>query len=459
MRNAILNAALVSEAPTAERPAADQTPRLAYVLKAYPRASEPFILSEIHRLETLGVALRLFAVKPAEPADRIPRHAVIDLIRAVPEYLTETGSTRSVSAMAWLRQHFPRFWPAWKRVARRHPWGMAQSVAMLFAELARSRRTVERRVKRTLLREFLHAVELVDRLASTPSIRHLHAHYAHGATSVVRFATRMRGGSFSFTGHAKDLYADSANRGGALRRKLDAARFVVTCTEANRQMLKALAPSATVHRFYHGLNADFSALLESRTPPLREDRRFRILGVGRLVRKKGFDLLIEAAALMVGRGIPLEVAIVGPDGDHAGEVRQLIAERGLGSIVSFMGPQDQQTLFDEYHRAHVFCLPCRVLDDGDRDGIPNVLLEAMACGTPVVTTPVSGIPELVRHESNGLLVEPDSAVSLADALTRAYSEPLLRHRLGEAARRAVDEQFAGDRQAARLASLFLETVL
>lgn len=436
----------------------DDSAHLAYVLKAYPRASEPFILSEIHRLEARGVHLRLFATKPAEAADREPRHAVIDAIRAIPEYLTPTPSTRAMPLDQWLTRTLPLFWPAWRRVALGHPWGMARALRTLAGELAHSRRRPEGRVRGSVVREFLHGVELADRLASTPTVRHLHAHYAHGATSVARFATTMRGGSFSFTGHAKDLYADSANRGGALRRKLDSARFVVTCTATNQQMLQALAPQARVHCFYHGLNSDFSVLLKDRQPPPREVDRFHVLAVGRLVRKKGFDLLIEAAASMRQDGIPIEVTIVGQDGDHGQEIRQLIEQWGLSSVVSLAGPRSQTALFDAYHRASVFCLPCRVLDDGDRDGIPNVIVEAMACGTPVVTTAVSGIPELVQDEHNGLLAQPDSASSLAATLTRAYRDPVLRHRLGHAAREVVLERFEGERQAARLATLFLETV-
>lgn len=433
-------------------------PRLAYVLKAYPRASEPFILSEIHRLEALGVCLRLFATKPAEPSDRVPRHAVVDAIRAVPEFLSPTSSTRTVPLRAWVQAHLPVFWPAWRRVARRHPWGMVRALSTLALELQRSQQESAGRVRRAFVREFLHGVELADRLASSPTIRHLHAHYAHGATSVAWFATRLRGGSFSFTGHAKDLYAADANRGGVLGRKLASARFAVTCTETNQRMLRDLAPEAAVHCFYHGLNADFSDLLRHRQPLPRVADRFRVLAVGRLVRKKGFDVLINAAAALRRSGVPIEVVIIGQRGDHELELQHLIAHHDLDSVVTLMGPQDQATLYDEYHKASVFCLPCRVLDDGDRDGIPNVLVEAMACGTPVVTTPVSGIPELVRDGRNGLFAEPDDVASLTAALAQAFGDPPLCARLGLAAREAVHEHFEGDRQAARLAMLFLETV-
>lgn len=433
-------------------------PRIAYVLKAYPRASEPFILSEIHRLETLGVPLRLFATKQAEAYDRLPHHPVIDRIQAVPEFLSATTSTSEGTVGRWLRGHWPLFAHAVRRVSLRHPLGTLRAFTSLAVELMRSRWARRGRIRRTYIREFLHAIELVDRLHDTPSVRHLHAHYAHGATTVAWFASRITGCSFSFTGHAKDLYNDNANPGNVLRRKLGSARFALTCTEANQQMLRALAPHSTVHCVYHGLNADFAELLRHRQPTPRQHRCFRVLSVGRFVRKKGFDLLIEAVARLTREGVPIEVTIIGGDGDHGVEIRELIRDRGLADVVSLGGPRAQRELFDEYHRAHVFCLPCRVLEDGDRDGIPNVLMEAMACGTPVLSTNISGIPEMVRHGENGWLVPPDDVDALTAALRLAHRDRSLLHRLGDEARRTAAQRFDGDQLARRLATLFEEAV-
>lgn len=437
---------------------ADAAPRIAYVLKAYPRASEPFILSEIHRLEALGIPLRLFATKPAEGDDQLPRHAVVDRIRAVPEFLTATGSTSVGTATGWLRLHWPLFVDAFGRVCRRYPRGAAKSVARLCAELIRSRFDGQGQMKRTYLRDFLHAIELVDRLRETPSVRHLHAHYAHGATTVAWFASQIAGLTFSFTGHAKDLYNAAENPAGVLRRKLGSARFALTCTEANQKMLQTLVPASTVHCVYHGLNADFAQLLTKRPVPPREPRPFRVLSVGRLVRKKGFDLLIEAVAQLVHEGVAIEVSLIGNEGDHGPAIRRLILDRGLSDVVSLSGPRQQRELFDEYHRAHLFCLPCRVLEDGDRDGIPNVVMEAMACGTPVLTTNISGIPEMVRHGQNGLLVPPDDVDALTRALRAAASDPDRLRQLGDGARRTAFERFDGDRLAKQVAALLLEAV-
>ena len=263
---------------------------------------------------------------------------------------------------------------------------------------------------------------------------------------------------FSFTGHAKDVYSAKLNPGGLLRRKLLAARFVVTCTEANRTHLLGLAPTARVHRVYHGLNADFARLLAERHDPAARNGSFRVLSVGRLVEKKGFDILVAAQAALAARGVPAETTIAGDgDGeDFADALRRLIERHGLG--VCLPGVMSQAALFEEYRRASVFCLPCRVLDNGDRDGIPNVIVEAMAAGLPVVTTPISGIPEIVEDGVNGLLVEPDNAEGLADALFRLYTDPGLRARLAAAGESTVRERFDGERLAGRVAALFREAL-
>jgi glycosyltransferase involved in cell wall biosynthesis len=265
---------------------------------------------------------------------------------------------------------------------------------------------------------------------------------------------------FSFTGHARDIYTEKLNPGGLLPRKIRAARFVVTCTEANRRHLLGLVDGAEVHRVYHGLNADFAGLLADGGEPPSRNGRFRVLAVGRLVEKKGFDVLVEAVALLADRGVPVEAAIVGhpaPLEPGVGpELERAVSELGLEERVRLLGSMTQAQLFDEYRRASAFCLPCRVADSGDRDGIPNVMVEAMACGVPVVGTEVSGLPELVRSGRNGLLVPPDDPEAVADALAHLHGNPGFARALGSRAEATVRERFDGDRLARELAALFHE---
>ena len=431
--------------------------QVAYVLKGYPRLSEVFITSEIYRLERLGLPLRLYVLKAA---DEDVQHDVVRRVRVRPDYLQQTTSLSGTGLVRWLGANLGLFRPALLRTARHHPVGTVRAAGQALAQAVRARRDFLAAPRKIYLKEFLLAVDLADRLAGAGDVLRLHAHFAHGTTTVTWLTSTITGIPFSFTGHAKDLYTEELNPAGLLRRKMDAASFVVTCTDANRRHLESLGSSTPVHVVYHGLNADFEQLLASGAEQLaasaaaRAERpRPRLLAVGRLVRKKGLDTFVDACAVLSSRGVDFEAVIAGEPGDHEEEVRARVTAAGLEERVSFLGPLTQPGLFAEYQRASVFALPCRVLEDGDRDGIPNVLMEAMACGLPVVTTGVSGITELVRNGENGLIVEPDRPVELADALHRLIKDPELAGHLAERGRSTISERFDAATTAAQMASL------
>jgi glycosyltransferase involved in cell wall biosynthesis len=455
----------------------DRTPResIGYVLKGYPRISELFIASEIWRLEQLGLPLRLFVLKPA---DETEHHPVVEKIEATPSYLPDCTSLSGVPVRQWLKENFAQFRPALVRVARRHPVRTLRAAGAAAGQSWRARDGW--RPRSIYLKEFLQAADLADRLAQAKDVRHLHAHFAHGTTTVTWLAAKLASLPFSFTGHAKDIYRESLNPAGLLRRKMQAASFVVTCTGANREHLLQVEPNADVHLVYHGLNADFADLLpqpavaEPVPVPVREGALaaastgpagtarllaepdgtpLRVVAVGRMVPKKGFDLLVEAVAGLYDRGVELELVIAGEDGPEAETVRRLVADR-CPDLVHFTGPLSQCELLTLYRGADVFALACRVDGDGDRDGIPNVMVEAMAAGLPVVSTAVSGIPELVRDGENGLLVPPEDPAALASALHRLAADVPLRDRLAAAGRATVAERFDGDVLARRMAGLF-----
>ena len=428
-----------------------------YVLMGYPRLSETFITSEVHRVERAGVPVRLFVIKPVEARERHHRHPVVDAIAARPLYLPDTSSL-TAPLHRWRPRHLKPFAPALRRIARRRPRGLARALTTAGRQALRDRRTPLSGPRKVYVKEFLQAVALADAVLATPEVRHLHAHFAHGTTTVTWHAATIAGLPFSFTGHARDIYAPQLNPHGWLRRKLLAARFAVTCTAANVAHLNAIAPEAEVHLVYHGLNADFARMVREAHPAgPSPNGTLRVLGVGRLVAKKGFDVMVEACAELRRRDVAFEAMIVGQDDKHGGVVRERIAALDLGDSVALPGPMGQAELLREYRRAGALCMPCRVLDD-DRDGIPNVLVEAMAAGAPVVATGVSGIPELVSHEVNGLLVEPDDPAALAGALIRIHRDRELAQRLAAAGRRTVEERFDGDVLARRLADLFQEAL-
>jgi glycosyltransferase involved in cell wall biosynthesis len=428
---------------------------VAYVLKGFPRMSEMFIASEVYRLEQLGVPLRLFVIKPA---DETRHHGLVGRIRTRPVYLPPTASLSATPLRRWLKAHLKEFVPGLRGVARRRPVGLLRAACAAFKQAVRARRDFRSWPRKVYLKEFLQAAVIADGVLGSPDVRHLHAHFCHGATTVTWLASLMTGLPFSFTAHAKDIYCESLNPAGLLRRKMRAARFVVTCTDANREHLLKIEPRAEVHCVYHGLNAEFAGLLDERTEERSRRGGVRALGVGRLVRKKGFDVLVEACGILRRRRIPFEAVIVGEHGEHEVAIRDRINALGLGDSIRLTGPMNQSKLYEEYRRAGVFCLPCRVLDNGDRDGIPNVLMEAMACGLPVITTAVSGIPEIIKDGFNGRLIPPDDPVALADALLRLDRDPRLAQSLSREARATVREQFDGERFAAQLAELFREAV-
>ena len=438
-----------------ERRPAGSTREIAYVLKGFPRLSELFIASEIHRLERLGVTLRVYVIKQS---DETVRHAIVDEIEARPEFLPAAGSVSAIPLWRWLARHAGAFAPALRRALRRRPLGVLRAAALAAVQAFRARRGL--RPRKVYVKEFLQAAALADRLLDARDVTHLHAHFCHGATTVTWLASVMTGLPFSFTAHAKDLYCASLNPAGLLRRKLAAASFVVTCTDANRQYLQRVAGRTPVHCVYHGLNAELARLLDMQTavrhPP---DGVLRVLGVGRLVRKKGFDVLVEALALLTGRGIRWCARIVGEDGEAGDDLRRRIARSTPSATASTWSARSpRRPCITRYQGADLLCLPCRVDEDGDRDGIPNVLVEAMACGVPAVTTSVSGIPEVVDDGVTGLIVPVDDPAATADAIARLGADPALARRIAANAGARVRERFDGDRLAADLARLFREAV-
>jgi glycosyltransferase involved in cell wall biosynthesis len=434
-------------------PATASGPRsVGYVLMGFPRVSETFIASELHRVEQAGVPTRLFVVKPVEERERELRHPVVDAIEARPHHLPD-AATLTRPLHRWRRRDVAPFAPAAGRVLRRRPLGLARAAGTALAQALRDRRTPLSGPRKIYVKELLQAIALADAVLAAPEVRHLHAHFAHGTTTITWHAARIAGLPFSFTGHARDIYAGHLNPKGWLRRKLLAARFVVTCTEANVRHLAAIAPEAEIHLVYHGLSSDFARLLRAPHANGPAPERMRVLAVGRMVAKKGFDQLVDACAELERRGVAFEAAIVGQEDEHSGAIRERIARHGLEGHVALPGAMGPEQLLAEYRRASVLCMPSRLLPD-DRDGIPNVLVEAMAAGTPVVASAVSGIPELVEDGVNGVLVEPERPAELADALQRLHGDAALRERLAGAARETVAERFDGDRLAGRLAELF-----
>lgn len=393
--------------------------RIAYVCKMYPRFSETFIVSEILAREAAGESIEIVSLRA--PTDG-RFHATLAAIRAPVHYLDSTS---------------PRAKDLWAALASSAPYLEAPVLDELLA---------------TPVQEVAQVLELAT-LIRERGIDHLHAHFGSIATTVARLAARATGITYSFTAHAKDIFHESVDASD-LATKLRDADHVVTVSDYNLRDLQARFGSDAdrVVRVYNGLDLDAFAF-----DPALEARPIDVVAVGRLVEKKGFDVLVEACALARDRGTPLTVRIVGT-GNCEQQLRSLITAHDLDGLVELVGALPQDRVREEIRAAATMAAPCVVGSDGNADGLPTVILESMALGTPVVATPVTGIPEAVIQGDTGRLVAERDADALATALLALRADAPERTRLAYAARRRVEAEFDSHRQAQHLRALLPSAV-
>ncbi len=412
--------------PPAGPPAPDGAPVLVVVVKGYPRVSETFIAQELHALERRG--LRLAIVSLRHPYDRIshPVHAEIRApVLYLPEYLVDAPL----------------------RVVRGHVRAFRQAPGRYLATLRLWLRDLVRDPTPNRVRRLGQAGVLAAELPA--GARHLHAHFLHTPASVARYAARLTGLGYSLSGHAKDVWTRPA---WELSEKLRDADFTVTCTRANQEQLLRLAPAAPVHLVYHGLDHAFfapPAAYGSARDGADPADPVRLLAVGRLQDKKGFDVLLRAVA-RVPRAVALTLVGYGP---QEAKLRRLARTLGLEGRIHWTGPLDHPAVRALYRESDLFVLAPRIVRNGDRDGLPNVVVEALSQGLPVVATRVSALPEIVEDGVNGRLVPPQDPAALAAALTELVADPAARRRLGVAAIRRVAEGWDLEAGADRLAAL------
>ena len=390
--------------------------RTAYVLKMYPRFSETFILNEVLALEAAGAQLDIFSLR--SPSDGRFHESLAD-VRA---------------QVTYLRSHGLRAADVWAVLARAR--GELPGLASCLDELL----DVD-------VVDAVHAVEVAEQLRRR-GITHVHAHFGSVATTVARLAARLAGVPYSFTAHAKDIFHDDVDPLD-LQRKLTQAAGVVTVSDFNVEHLRATFGAAAdgVVRIYNGLDLTrFRYADPAQRPPV-------VAAVGRLVEKKGFDVLLEAVAVLVRDGRTLRLDLVGT-GPCEASLRAQVVRLGLDGHVVLHGALPQSRVREVVQAAAVFAAPCVVAADGNRDGLPTVLIEAMALGTPSVGTPVTGIPEIVRAGDTGLLVPERDPEALAAALGALLDDGVLRSRLAGGARELVEAEFDVERQARRLGEIF-----
>ena len=299
------------------------------------------------------------------------------------------------------------------------------------------------------IRSLMHFGEAIvlARQMELDGITHIHSHYASQPTSVARVVHLLTGISYSFSAHAHDIWEDRI----LVREKLREARFAVCCSAHGRDELVKQGDTenaAKVRVVYHGLD------VRRFVPPEHGSRKSNlILAVGRLDAMKGFDVLLEACNLLKQRHCDFQCRIVG-EGEERSRLTKLIASRKLTGLVSLAGAMPQERLLAEYHEAAIFALPCVKTKTNRYDGIPNVLVEAMATGLPVVSTRISGIPELVNHGRDGFLTNSGDPEELAARLEELLRNGELRQRMGEAGRTKVCTHFDNQKCIEALIELF-----
>jgi len=401
--------------------------RISYVAAGFPKLTETFILREVMEIERSGIPVSVYSVRP-RPTGRLHADAL--------PYLEKTHYA------SWFG--LPHL-GAFLSLLVRRPAGLMRGFGFLAANMMDQARYPSG-VAKTLLAT-PKMVLFAHRMHREGTV-HVHGHFANIPTTFAVFASRVLGITYSFTGHAWDIFVP-VNQ-SALRRKIAGATFVATCTEFNTTVLKRFCRNDSdkrkIWRNYHGLDLTNYVATDA-----RDDRR--IVAGGSLMEKKGLNVLVDAAAILRDRGVQFHIDIVG-EGPERARLESAIARNNLADRVSLVGSMVHEKLVEHMRSSAMTVLPCIATRDGEMDGVPNILIESLALAVPVVSTPISGVPELVTDGETGLLAQPHDATSLADAIEKLLRDPAGARSMGSAGRKRVEAMFDLERNVRELAGRF-----
>lgn len=398
---------------------------IAYLLKKFPRLSETFVLNEILRQEDLGADIQIFTRREPDPE---PRHPQLADLRAAVDLIPSTRGLDSFLALLDYASGSPELLEELTTFLRRMAvFGHTRMHALVAEAVHLNKRTKEL------------------------GIKHVHVHFATDSAITAMILQELGGPTYSLTAHAKDIYRSTVDP-ALLSLVVARSKFTVTVCDANVSFLSTILDDAAmgkVRRLYNGI-----PLEQFNYSPQGRDEN-HILAVGRLVPKKGFDVLLNSLELLKQRGRDFTATIIG-DGDERENLERSIVEKGLSSQVTLLGGLDQGVVLEWMQRATVMCLPCVIGEDGNRDALPTVLLEALATGLPAISTPVTGIPEILAKGEAGVIVPEHDHVATADALETLLQDPERRATLAQAGRKRAEELFDGRGSARTLAEWFAE---
>ena len=418
--------------------------KIAFILNAFPVLSQTFIANEILGLREMGLDIALFSLfKPRnEEANKELRDLEKEIYFLIP-------SIRPLSLLAthlFFILRFPgRYWKALVFSLRHRQ--RDRSVLNALWRIGVTRKELSKEQRQDLLLHFLLVAPLARKMMQQ-NIRHINSHFADAAASFAMLASRLLLIPYSITAHAYDIFTSQTN----FKEKFREARFIITCTHYNRAFIRENYPYlnySKVKVVYHGIDPNRF----KRTKKRSSKEPALILSVGRLVPKKGLVVLIQACKLLKEEGIPFKCRIIG-EGPERPRLEMKIKLDNLIDDVELIGSVMPGEMKAHYQEAALFALPCIVEENGNRDGIPNVIAEAMAMELPIVSTTVSAIPELVENGESGILVEQGDVGATAEAIKTLIRHPRLATMMGKKGRKRVEEIFDARKNLQQLKEIY-----
>lgn len=401
--------------------------RIGYVVKRYPRYSETFIVNEIISHEKAGLNIVIFSLLPT-----VDTHFQ-DIIGHVK------------SPLVYLRSDQIKGFDLWTALlnARKFIPDIFSKLELVIGEEGKDD-----------IQNIYQGLQLAT-LVCRYGIDHLHAHFGTSATTVARIASIFSGVTYTFTAHARDIYHNDVDN-NKLKEKIIDSSQVITIGNYNLKYLHRLYPEQRhkITLIYNGLNLE--CFPNSNNQDIKIENK--IISVGRLIEKKGFHILIDACSILEKKKIPFQCQIIGT-GTLKDQLQSQINNHGLKEKILLTGALPRNKMFELIQESTVFVAPSVLGSDGDRDGLPTTLLEAMALGTPCISTKVTGIPEIVQDKVTGILVEEKDPVSLADAIERILVDPALRMKFSKKARSLIQLNFDLSKNSEQIRQVFYSSIL